>query len=296
MSSPVDSSNTRPLNSLTMATTTTILLPGDVVPPHALPTPPKQNKPLTLGPGLRHIPPSTITSTIAGALTTDNKKNAAWVEYNSGRVSLYQSHHHTLVSHPTSFLFDLVSQSQKIQSNIFPSQFQPAVGDLIIATVNNSAGESFNCLITPHTPYALLPQLAFEGATRKTRPVLAPSSLVYARVTNAGKESSAELTCVSPSTGKSEGLGPLKGGMVFPISLGMARRLLAGKKGGVRVLEGLAEKVGFEVAVGRNGVLWVDGGKVRLTLAIGRAVQEVDEKALGEAGQKKVVEKVLKHL
>jgi exosome complex component RRP40 len=177
-----------------------------------------------------------------------------------------------------------------------PSQFQPAVGDLIIATVNNSAGESFNCLITPHTPYALLPQLAFEGATRKTRPVLAPNSLVYARITNAGKESSAELTCVDPSTGKSEGLGPLKGGMVFPISLGMARRLLAGKKGGVSVLEGLAEKVGFEVAVGRNGVLWVDGGKVRLTLAIGRAVQEVDEKALGEAGQKKVVEKVLKHL
>jgi exosome complex component RRP40 len=84
--------------------------------------------------------------------------------------------------------------------------------------------------------------------------------------------------------------------MVFPISLGMARRLLAGKKGQVSVLEGLAEKVGFEVAVGRNGVLWVDGGKVRLTLAIGRAVQEVDEKALGEAGQKKVVEKVLKNL
>jgi exosome complex component RRP40 len=84
--------------------------------------------------------------------------------------------------------------------------------------------------------------------------------------------------------------------MVFPISLGMARRLLAGKKGQVSVLEGLAEKVGFEVAVGRNGVLWVDGGKVRLTLAIGRAVQEVDEKALGEAGQKKVVEKLLKNL
>jgi exosome complex component RRP40 len=84
--------------------------------------------------------------------------------------------------------------------------------------------------------------------------------------------------------------------MVFPISLGMARRLLAGKKGQVSVLEGLAEKVGFEVAVGRNGVLWVDGGKVRLTLAIGRAVQEVDEKALGEAGQKKVVEKILKNL
>jgi exosome complex component RRP40 len=84
--------------------------------------------------------------------------------------------------------------------------------------------------------------------------------------------------------------------MVFKISLGMARRLLAGKKGGVLVLEGLSEKMGFEVAIGRNGVLWVDGGSVKNTLAVGRAVQEVDEHALDEKGQRKVVEKVLKRL
>lgn len=65
-----------------------IVLPGDHVPADALPKPTNQKKALTLGPGLRHIPPNTITSTIAGALVTDNKKNAAWVEYNSGRVSL----------------------------------------------------------------------------------------------------------------------------------------------------------------------------------------------------------------
>lgn len=97
-------------------------------------------------------------------------------------------------------------------------------------------------------------------------------------------------------TGKSEGLGPLKGGMVFKISLGMARRLLAGKKGGVTVLEGLSEKIGFEVAIGRNGILWVDGGSVKATLAVGRAVQEVDEQALSEKGQKKIVDRVLKGL
>lgn len=99
---------------------------------------------------------------------------------------------------------------------------------------------------------------------------------------------------MDPSTGKSEGLGPLKGGMVFKISLGMARRLLAGRKGGVTVLEGLSERMGFEIAIGRNGFLWVDGGNVKATLAVGRAVQEVDEQALGEKGQKKIVERVLK--
>ena len=76
--------------------------------------------------------------------------------------------------------------------------------------------------------------------------------------------------------------------------MGMARRMLAGKKGGVVLLEVLGEKVGFEVAVGRNGVVVVDGGSVRITLAIGRAVQEVDAQALGEKAQRKLAERVLK--
>ena len=112
----------------------------------------------------------------------------------------------------------------------------------------------------------------------------------------AGKDTSPELTCVDPSTGKREGLGPLKGGMLFKISLTMARRLLAGRRGGVTLLQGLSEKVGFEVAVGRNGILWVDGGSVKVTLAVGKAVQEADDKALEEHGQKKLVEKILKGL
>jgi exosome complex component RRP40 len=242
-----------------MSETSTILLPGDSIPISSLPKPVHQKKALTLGPGLRHIPPSTIAASIAGALATDPKKNAAWIEYNSGR-------------------------------------YQPSVGDLVIATVTHSAAENFQCCITPNTPTAALPHLAFEGASRKTRPQLPPNSIVYARIVNAGKESSAELTCVDASTGKSEGLGPLKGGMVFKISLGMARRLLSGKKGAVTVLEGLSEKMGFEVAIGRNGVLWVDGGSVKNTLAVGRAVQEADDEALGEKGQRKLVERILKKM
>lgn len=84
--------------------------------------------------------------------------------------------------------------------------------------------------------------------------------------------------------------------MIFDVSLGMARRLLAGAKGGVTVLEALGEKIGFEITVGRNGVLHVDGGSVKATLAIGRAIQEVDEQALGEKAQKKLADRVLKSL
>lgn len=69
-----------------MATTATIVLPGDEIHKDALPKGTGKKKTLTLGPGLQHIPPDTVATTIAGALTTDNKKNAAAVESNTGRV------------------------------------------------------------------------------------------------------------------------------------------------------------------------------------------------------------------
>ena len=93
-------------------------------------------------------------------------------------------------------------------------------------------------------------------------------------------------------------MGELKGGMVFDVSLGMARRLLMARQkedGGVVVLEEIAEKLPFEVAVGRNGRVWVNAGSVREVLCVGRALQEVDEGGFGVEEQKKVVRKLLKN-
>ena len=70
-----------------MAVSPTIVLPGDEIPKSALPQGTGKKKTLTIGPGLRHIPPDTVTATIAGALVTDNRKNAASIEFNSGRVN-----------------------------------------------------------------------------------------------------------------------------------------------------------------------------------------------------------------
>lgn len=84
--------------------------------------------------------------------------------------------------------------------------------------------------------------------------------------------------------------------MLFEISLGMARRLLMPEKaGGVEVLDLLAEKLAFEVAVGRNGRIWVNAeGGVKATLCVGRAVKETDEGGLDIVAQKKLVAKMLK--
>lgn len=143
----------------------------------------------------------------------------------------------------------------------------------------------------------MLPHLAFEGVSKKTRPQFSRGALVYARVSSVDRFLETELTCVDPASGKSDGLGELKDGMAFDVSLGFARRLLVSKqreKGGICVLEDLAEKVAFEIAVGRNGKVWVDSASVKDTLLVGQVLQETDWRCLSLDEQKKLVRKVLK--
>lgn len=94
-------------------------------------------------------------------------------------------------------------------------------------------------------------------------------------------------------------MGELKGGMVFDVSLGMARRLLLNKQkdeGGLVVLDDIAEQVAFEVAVGRNGKVWVKAAGVKETLLVGKALQDTDREALKIDEQKKLVKRLLRQI
>ncbi|KAK2763694.1 Exosome component 3 [Arachnomyces sp. PD_36] len=266
-----------------------VLLPGDDVHPTALPpqTKASSSNPLKLGQGLRLLhqrdpsspSPPIISATQAGLLSTDSKRNTVSV-------------------------------------TPFPKRrYTPAPNDLVIAQVHHSGPDYFYCVLTPNTPHVLLAQLSFEGATKKTRPMLKGSEIVYARVLSVGSGSSeeVELTCVNPATGKAEpeGLGPLTGGTVFDVSTGFAARLMtrstssAEGVGGIVVLQELGKKMeelgGFEVAVGRNGKIWVDcpgsgAAAIKATTAIGRCLKETDERCLGIPEQKKLVSKILREL
>ncbi|KAK4168663.1 exosome complex exonuclease [Cladorrhinum sp. PSN259] len=249
-----------------MTTTTSdrpILLPGDSIDPSQIPT--QKNKPLRLGPGLRHVPPSAILPTVAGQLITLPHKSSMWVEYNSSR-------------------------------------YTPTPSDLIIGTIHRSGPDFYYASLSPYTTHATLPHLSFEGATKKTRPQLQPGSLVYARVTLANKHMDPELECVSTSTGKADGLGPLIGGMVFDVSLGFARRLLMAKskeEGKIEILELLGSdegKLSFETAVGRNGKVWVGSEDTKTVVVVGRALKETDEKKLSVEAQRKLVRKLIREM
>lgn len=151
----------------------------------------------------------------------------------------------------------------------------------MIAQIIRTTPDAYLASLSPHTAPATLPHLAFEGATKKTRPVLAPGALVYARVSLADRHMDPELECVSAATGRADGLGPLgvtttgtaantttasgtgntggsgsgsgmmtsssATGTVFDVSLGFARRLLMARsreEGAVAVLEMLGGEEG----------------------------------------------------
>ncbi|KAL2149814.1 hypothetical protein VTH82DRAFT_7490 [Thermothelomyces myriococcoides] len=242
-----------------------VVLPGETIDPSLIPSDPK--KALRLGPGLRHIPPTDIVPTVAGQLMTNRVKNSMWIEYNSNR-------------------------------------YIPAVGDIVLAQVVRSTTDFYLCTLSPHTAPATLPHLAFESATKKTRPVLSAGQLVYARVTLANRHMDPELECVNASTGKADGLGPITGpGCAFDVSLGFARRLLMARPredGGVAVLDMLAGEEGgglaFETAVGRNGKVWVGSGTPRTVVLVGKALQETDRAGLGIEGQRRLVKKLVREI
>ena len=62
-----------------------IVLPGDELERERLPKSSHASRGLRLGPGL-HVVDSLVISNAAGALRTDSKKNAAWVENNARKV------------------------------------------------------------------------------------------------------------------------------------------------------------------------------------------------------------------
>ena len=63
-----------------------VVFPGEDLPISILPIPSNPKKSLNLGHGLKHTPPSTVTSTHVGPLGNNPKKNSIWVENHDGRV------------------------------------------------------------------------------------------------------------------------------------------------------------------------------------------------------------------
>lgn len=142
------------------------------------------------------------------------------------------------------------------------------VNEYVIGTVTGRQGENYAVDIGIHRS-ASLGALAFEGATKRNRPMLNVGDLVYARLTVANKDMEPELVCVETS-GKAGPLGLLSGGLLIECSLGLCRNLL---QEGCPVLHELGLHVKYEITVGMNGRFWVNAGSVSDTLLVARVVE-----------------------
>lgn len=145
---------------------------------------------------------------------------------------------------------------------------------MVIGVITQRAGDVYRVSLQPKSKAVSLNQLAFENATRKNKPNLAVGDVVYARVVSAERDLECEIECYDSKTGKAAGFGPLKEGTITAVSLGFARELLFK---GHPVLEQLAKRYAFEVAIGVNGRVWVKGPDAKSTYHICNAIQAANE-------------------
>lgn len=162
-------------------------------------------------------------------------------------------------------------------------RYEAAEGDMIIGIVQEKYSEEYRLEING-SDSAMLPGLAFEGATKKNKPNISAGGLVYCQVSRASKNMETEVCCVETGSAKSwiggETLfGELKGGNMIGVSIGLARRLLG--DGGV-VLQTIGRRVAFQCAVGVNGRVWIEAGCVEHTLLVCLAVQKADVMGVSE--------------
>ncbi|CAL8358016.1 unnamed protein product [Merluccius merluccius] len=148
-------------------------------------------------------------------------------------------------------------------------RYVPAKGESVIGIVTTKSGDVFKVDVGG-SEQASLSYLAFEGATKRNRPNVQVGDLVYAQFLIANKDMEPELVCID-SSGRANGLGVFgAGGLLFKVSLGLVRRLLAPQNEIVKDLEKLYP---CELVLGLNGRLWVKAATVQKTLIVANLLE-----------------------
>ncbi|KAK4534320.1 hypothetical protein CDCA_CDCA01G0345 [Cyanidium caldarium] len=156
-------------------------------------------------------------------------------------------------------------------------RYVPCVGDEVVAVITERLGGELYRVDMGAAAGALLPALAFAGATKRNRPHLHAGDVVYARVVQVPTERrqcDGELSCTAPGSNKSWvtgecPFGPLCGGTLFAVSPTLTRRL---RQRPCAVLEELGRQVAFEIAIGINGRVWVDSDAAPVTILVRNAI------------------------
>ncbi len=169
----------------------------------------------------------------------------------------------------------------------YDHRYRPRVGDNVVGVVREAFAENYPVDIAS-IDSALLPTLAFDGASKRNRPELSAGSLIYCRIEQV-QDNIADLTCCAKSSqAKKDWMtgeaiyGELKGGCVFRCSLFLAETLLDPE---CPVLLALARSIPFEIAVGSNGFVWINAETPEQISLIMVAIQKSEGRAPQEIHQ-----------
>ncbi|RZC40751.1 hypothetical protein BDFB_006213, partial [Asbolus verrucosus] len=151
-------------------------------------------------------------------------------------------------------------------------RYIPKRGDLVVGIVTKKSGDTLKIDIGG-SEAASLSMLAFEGATKKQKPDVQVGDVVYGKLLNAHREMEPELVCVD-SYFKAGKLGPLSNdGFLVSVSMGLVSRLLDPDN---PLLTTLGKKFPYEIALGMNGKVWINGRATKDILTIIRCLEAAE--------------------
>ncbi|OQR69898.1 exosome complex component RRP40-like [Tropilaelaps mercedesae] len=158
-------------------------------------------------------------------------------------------------------------------------KYWPARGDCVVGCILQKVGDNFRVNIWGPEP-ATLSAFAFEGATKRNRPNLKPGDLIYCQVISAHPAMEAEVVCVN-SYGRRGSLGILESetSTLVTLPLEVVHMLLFKD---CPLLTTLGKKIQYEIAIGQNGKVWVNGATVERTMSICSALRACTKLTMGQ--------------
>lgn len=161
--------------------------------------------------------------------------------------------------------------SQTVQKNSLHKQwvegngkrYVPALGEPVIGIIISRQADGYRVDIGSSLT-ARLDALAFESATKRSKPNLKIGTVVYARVSLALPFIEPELECMDPTTMKANGFGEMIGGYLMrDLDLRNSRLLLSPPQ---TLLAKLGQQVPYEISIGLNGRIWLKAKTVSQTI------------------------------
>lgn len=138
----------------------------------------------------------------------------------------------------------------------------------MIGIVTGRGGDTIRLDIGSSEP-AVLSLLAFEGASKRNKPLIQVGDTIFAQVLVGNKDTEPELVCVDKH-GKKGRLGPLANeGFLFFVPIDLVRKLLSPS---CPFLDLTGKMFKYEITIGLNGRIWIKSGTVINTMLIYNAI------------------------